>query len=164
MSSEQPPKPPAESPSSGNGLWAIGWKVLGLSAEQQRGLVALVLTGFLMWFVWDAVNQGRRAESERTALMVRAFESEGEKSRQAVSDVGKLTVASHQKLTMELGKLESRLGDMNTQMNDLKTQIQYLGTMVAELKKKLPPMEVFDFAPMPRLKDVAPVGPRPVIG
>src|SRR5689334_12109957 len=93
-----PERPP---PDATTGLWSLGWKVLGLSAEQQRGFVALVLTGFLMWFVWDSVNEGRRAESERTAMMVRAFESEGEKGRQAVADVGKITVASHQKLAGE---------------------------------------------------------------
>lgn len=161
---EEQPKPPADNQLPTTGLWAVGWKVLGMTPEQQRGVVALVLTGFLMWFVYDSVNEGRRADLERTSLMVRAFESEGEKSRQAVADIGKLTAASHLKLTQELGKLEARLGDMNQVMNDLKMQVQFLGSMVSELKKKLPPMEAYNLAPHPRIKDVAPTGRGPVIG
>lgn len=161
---DEPKSEPKSAEQSGTGLWAIGWKVLGMNAEQQRGVVAIVLTIFLMWWVWDSVNEGRRAENERTAMMVRAFESEGEKSRQAVNDVGKITVASHQKLAAELGKLELRLADMNTttqrleqRVGELQKQMMELGAVITELRKKMPPSEV-NMAPPPKAKSLTAVG------
>lgn len=147
----QPDPPPTQ------GLWAVGWKLLGLSAEQQRGVVALGMTLFLMWFVYDSVKEGRRSENERTALMVRAFESESEKGRQSVADVGKLTVASHTKLAAELAKLELRIADMTNANAKLEQRVGELATVLSELRKKLPPSEVHD-APMPRLKGSDAVG------
>lgn len=144
-----PPAPPPPPPESTAGLWAIGWKVLGLTAEQQRGMVALVLTFFLMWFVYDSVQEGRRAENERTALVIRAFEGEGEKGRQAVESVGKLTVASHQKLAAELGKLESRLADMAQANARLEQRVGELTAALAGLQKKLPPPPEVDICPLP---------------
>lgn len=160
MAEEQKQQPTG---TESGGLWAVGYKVLGMSAEQQRGVVAIGLTIFLVWFVWDSVNEGRRAESERTALISRTIESEGEKNRQVVVENAKLTVgavgdntkmmiASHQKLASELGKLELRLGDLTAASRTLGQQVQELNNAITELRKKMPPGEVYHHAPMPRMK------------
>lgn len=151
MPDDTNPPAPAPSANATAGIWAFGWKVFGASAEQQRGFVALVLTGFLLWMAYDAVTAGRRAEGERTIMMLRAFESEGEKNRRAADDASKLIIASHQKLAVELGKLEARVADSTRQNQQLEARIAELSGVVTELRKKLPPSEV-NAAPAPRMK------------
>jgi hypothetical protein len=171
---EGEPKPePKESPT---GVWSFGWKVLGMSPEAQRGAIAVGLTVFLVWMVVDDRQRGRAADDEFRAMMLRTVESEGvrnreantaegDKNRQTVDQIGKMTLASHQKLAAELGKLEARLADANLANQELTRQVQHLGSMIAKWKKDDPPHPEAELAPMPKLWDAAPVkGGRPTIG
>jgi hypothetical protein len=173
---DEQPKPHPDPPPTG--VWALGWKLLGLNAEQQRGGIALALTALLAWLVLDLMRDGRdqrhldRAnEVERTAMMVRAFESESEKGRQAVRDIAAaqaagqkelvgLTVASHQKLAAELGKLEQRISDLTAINGKLTQQMNELNAALGELRKKLPPPES-EVCPLPVRFRGPPSSPRP---
>jgi septal ring factor EnvC (AmiA/AmiB activator) len=163
MPDEQPKPVPQQPATDGTGgLWAIGWKVFGMSAEQQRGVVVLVLTGFLLWLVYDSLAANRVSEAERNAMVMRVVESEGEKNRRAadeasnraataVNESTKLIVASHQRLAVELGKFEQRVADLTAANAKLEQRLAELSAELAALRKKLPPSEV-QAAPAPRPK------------
>lgn len=170
MSHDQPGTPDkthSEPPPSG--WWAVWLKVIGMKPEDQRSLVALVLTALVAWLLVDMIQDGRNQraadrlnEIERTAMMVRALESENEKNRQSmltatdrtaqtINDSTRIMVGSHQKLAAELAKLEQQVANMSSTTSKLEQRLLELTSIINELKKKLPPSEIY-LAPPPRVK------------
>jgi len=135
-----------------------------MTAEQQRGVVALVLLGGAMWLIFSLVTDARRADNDRAALLARVVESENQKNRDANEDNTKTVAAAFQAATVAQVKFELRIADMNVTTQELKNTVQKLEQTVGRLEKqvselagslnalnrKLPPMEVT--APMPRAK------------
>ena len=145
-----------------------------LKAEQRESLAAFAFMAGAIALIAYLIVQRDKSTAEHDALTLRIFESEGEKNRQlqqseaeknrlAIADVGKLTLASHTKLAAELGKLELRLGDSNAINQSLTAEVKDLKNTIAGLRKKDMSIEM-EFAPMPRLKDSIPARPTDAIG
>jgi len=141
-----------------------------MTAEQQRGAVALILLGGAMWLIFSLVTDARRADNERAALLARVIESENQKNRDANEDNTKAVTAAFQAATVAQVKFEMRISDLNATNQKLEGTVQKLEQTVGRLEKqvgelsgslnalnrKLPPMEVT--APMPRAKAVNAAG------
>jgi hypothetical protein len=156
-------------PSEPGPWWMRPLTVLfGMTPEQQRGAVALVLMGGGMWLVYYLVTESRHAENERNALTIRAAESENEKSRQlialeserarqAMGENAKATTAALTGVASALGRLEARITDLATSNAELRKQIVELNAVITDLKRKLPPTEA-NYAPPPRAKVLTAAG------
>lgn len=153
---DEQPKPPDPPPS---GIWSLGWKVLGMPAEQQRGFLLVAMIIFGGWMMWDDRERGRRSDDERHAATLRLMESTGERVERSNADLARSIAANSKELSQEIGGLKQQVTNANATMLELKQQVQFLGSMVGELKKKLPPSDEINLAPFPKLKGAAPTGP-----
>jgi hypothetical protein len=128
------------------------------SPQQAQTAAVLVLTLFVCAVLGWQMYAGRQVQAETLGLVIRSMESESEKNRaanasefsqnrasfsaearsnrEAFADNTKLTIASHQKLAQELGKLEQVVSGLNS--------------AIVDLRKKLPPEETSHTAPPPR--------------
>ena len=128
--------------------------------QQAQTASVLVLILFVCSMMGYQFFMAHNAQAETLALMIRSMESESEKNRtttqmefernrnnfaneakanrEAFAENTKLTIASHQRLSTELGKLEQ--------------VVTTLSTSISDLRKKIPPHEDEVVAPHPRLK------------
>jgi len=139
-----------------------------MTAEQQRGAVALILLGGAMWLIFSLVNSQQRVETERWHADRRANEAENERSRQmyaaegernraAIAENSKAVTTSLSAVVSGMGRLEARITDLAAINSDLRKQIVELNAVITDLKRKLPPTEA-NYAPMPRAKAVTELG------
>ena len=139
-------------------------RLSGFNEKQAQTVAVLVLTLVVCTLLGWQLYSGRQIQAETLAIVIRSMESEAEKNRaanavefernratftqeskanrDALADTTKLSIASHQKLAQELGRIEQVVSGLVVAIN--------------ELKKKLPPEEVNVYTvPRPRL-----TGPR----
>ena len=115
--------------------------------QQAQTASLMVLTLFVCVILGYQLYSHQQIQAETLGLVIRSMESEAEKNRaantaefernrgafaaeakanrDAISDNAKMTIASHQKLSIELGKLEQ--------------VVSGLSATIADLRKKLPP-------------------------
>lgn len=134
-------------------------KVSGFNPQQAQTVAVIVLTLFVCGILGYMLWSGQRSQAETLAIVIRSMESESEKnrmaisvefdrnrqsfereskaSREAVDNTGKLTLASHQALSRELGKLEAGLSELKM--------------AITTLRMKLPPVDE-NICPIPRIR------------
>ncbi len=109
-------------------------KISGFSPQQAQTVAALLLTLFICAVLGYLIYSARMSQSETLALIIRSMESESEKNRAAnaaefeknraaLADSTKMTLQSHQKLSVELGKLEQVVSGLATTINNLQRKI-----------------------------------------